>query len=216
MADIFDEVSKELKQERITSVLTKYTPHTIFLLVLIIVATSVAVVWKSHVVTKQREQGDIYNKMLFTLNSESDEKTANESIDHLIKAGSGGYQTLASFKKCKVLIKSGEYDEAIKLYDEINKDSSYDKALRDLAAVLAASVIIEQKKDNDIQNRLNQITSKDNVFRASGCLLKINYLLQNGNKEEALKLAREVSSDETVIIGIRNKADAIIATTLEQ
>jgi hypothetical protein len=211
VSDIFEEAGNELKQERIVGFVTKYAPHFICLLISIIIFTSIGVVWKNHVASKQRHLGDIYNKMLFLANNKDDVKATNEALDHLISSDDKGYQALAILKKCQLLIEAKQYDKAIELYDKIHHNKSLDKALRDLASLLATSLIIEQKQDNTIDKRLAYLVDKDNIFRASGMLLKISYLLQNNKKLEAMETAEKIVDDETIISTIRSKAQAILA-----
>jgi hypothetical protein len=214
MSDIFDEADSELKQEKLDKLLDKSIPYIICMVVVIIAATCFYVVWQKHVTKRQAEFGDIYNKTLTLLKNEKDQ-SALESLNYLVKKDNNGYACLARFKKAELLIKEGKIDEAVAIYDAIESSKPQDQAMADLASLLATSLLIENDKEDNINERFKRLERQDHAFRGSALLLKAGWLLKHNDNEAAIALLKTLIDNEGLIQAIRTKAEALLAITEE-
>src|SRR6202012_3580230 len=76
---------------------------------------------------------------------EQNEKAAAPLFDAVAKNG-GGFAVLARFQQANAALKAGDKGKAADLFTAIANDGSVDKAFKDLAAILAGLVLLDEGK----------------------------------------------------------------------
>ncbi|MDB5621684.1 MAG: tetratricopeptide repeat protein, partial [Devosia sp.] len=89
---------------------------------------------------------------------------AQAALDQVIAEGSGSYPVLAQFRKAGVLAKAGNPAEAVALYDSLANSQSNPR-LRELALVLAGTLMIDNGTLADVQSRIETIATEGNPLR---------------------------------------------------
>ncbi len=136
MADIFDEVSEELKQDQLIKTWKKYSKLIITLILLIIISL---VSYQAYITWNKKKIETISEQYLQALEeledknySKSQSLFLNDSKNH-----KSGYSTLSLFGLAESNYKSKKIDEMIINYKTIYDDESIDIYYRNLARILS-------------------------------------------------------------------------------
>ena len=136
MADIFDEVSEELKQDQLIQFWKKYSKLIItfiLLIILSVVSYQVYITWKKNKIEAISEQFFLALEKLEDKNySESQSLFLNNSQNY-----KSGYSILSLFGLAEINYQKGRIDEMILNYKAIYDDESVDNYYRDLSRILS-------------------------------------------------------------------------------
>ena len=136
MADIFDEVSEELKQDQLIQFWKKYSKLIItfiLLIILSVVSYQVYIIWKKNKIEAISEQFFLALEKLEDKNySESQSLFLNNSQNY-----KSGYSILSLFGLAETNYQNGRIDEMILNYKAIYDDESVDIYYRDLSRILS-------------------------------------------------------------------------------
>jgi hypothetical protein len=84
----------------------------------------------------------------------------------------------------------------IKVYDLLAQNNKVDMIIKDLAKLMAANIIIANNfSDYKIEERLEQLTNKQNNFYSSGIMLKALMLKNQKKVEELASFIKAVTPD---------------------
>ena len=136
MADIFDEVSEELKQDQLIKTWKKYSKLIITLILLIIISLvsyQAYITWNKKKIETISEQ---YLQALEELEDKNYSKSQSLFLNHS-KEHKSGYSTLSLFGLAESNYKSKKIDEMIINYKTIYDDESIDIYYRNLARILS-------------------------------------------------------------------------------
>lgn len=211
MSDIFREVDEDVRAQEYVRLWKTYGKYVIAGMFAIVVGTAASVAWRNYQTNKMRAEGDEYAaaKALYDDGKYADAATAFETMGQ--KAGAG-YALVARLQAAEALIKAGKTDEAIKAYDAIAADGSYDKAYRDLATL---SSVMQQMDTGDpgvLKGRLEAINTEDNAWRFSAQELLAALALRTGATDIAKDLFKELSGSSDAPSGIRDRAKEMLSS----
>jgi hypothetical protein len=196
MNDIFEEINSELQQERFISLFKKYAITIIMVIILLIISSVSYICWQSYLKNKAMQNGEIYYNIRNLEKTNNNESLIEESLTHLMKKNDSGYFVLGAFKKAQLLEKSQNYPEMIKVYDLLAQNNKVDMIIKDLAKLMAANIIIANNfSDYKIEERLEQLTNKQNNFYSSGIMLKALMLKNQKKVEELASFIKAVTPD---------------------
>ena len=209
MADIFDEVSEELKQEQLIQIWKKYSKHIfifIFLLILSVSSYQVYKIWNKKQLTKNSE-------VFFAGLQKLDTKKFQESADIFLKNSleqKDGYRTLSIFGLAQSNYKLGKISEMIENYRSIYEDNTIGSYYQHLARML--SVIKDNKNSFEkLQGRLSPILNSPSKLQLLASELEIILYIRFNKNDKALKainilLARsEITPEQKNRISLINK-----------
>jgi len=144
MADIFDEVSEELKQDQLIQLWKKYSKLIITFFVLLVLSVStyqVYMIWNEKKLTESSEQ---FFSGLEKLDNKDFEKSAeiflNSSLDQ-----KDGYRVLSIFGLAHSNFENGKISEMVSNYQTIYEDKTIGNYYQDLARILS---VIKDNKSN--------------------------------------------------------------------
>ncbi len=151
MADIFDEVSEELKQDQLIKIWKKYSKliiTIIFLIIISLISYQAYITWNKNKIETISEQ---YFQALEELENKNYSKSLslflNNSQNH-----KSGYRILSLFGLAELNYQNGKTDEMIINYKTIYDDEGIDIYYRNLARIL--SVIKDNSNSFDRQKSL--------------------------------------------------------------
>lgn len=206
-----NEAKEELKKENLEIILRKYGKHIVILVALAVISMAALSWYKGHKEALRVENGDKYSEAL-RLSTRGKTDDALSIFSDLSEKGQNGYKQTASFKKAEILANQGKYKEAAEVYDAVTKDNAADGAIRELASLYAASVLIEHFPDDEsIGGRLDKLTAGGNIWRFSAQELAGIYHLKKGDKTKAAEIFTVLSSDISTPPMLRDRAEKIVS-----
>ena len=185
MADIFDEVSEELKQDQLIKLWKKYS-KLIIILILFIIISLVSyqgyVIWDKKKIEAISEQ---YFQALEKLEDKNFSKShslfLNNSQNH-----TSGYSILSLFGLAETNYKNGKIDEMILNYKTIYDDESIDIYYRNLSRIL--SVLKDNSSSFDQQKLLLEpILRSPNLLQILAAELEVLLFIKFDKIKEAKK-----------------------------
>jgi hypothetical protein len=161
--NIFREVDEELRSDRMRNFWKRFAPYVIGAAVLIVVGVAANEGWSwYHANNAARSSDELY--AAFDLADGGDIAAAQTQLDKLIADGSGSYPMLAQFKEAGLLAKDGKPAEAVDAYDALAVNLP-NQHLRELALVLAGSLLVDSGTLADVQQRVETIATDGNPLR---------------------------------------------------
>ena len=185
MADIFDEVSEELKQDQLIKLWKKYSKLIIILILLIImslVSYQAYVIWNKKKIEAISEQ---YFQAIEKLEDKNYLKShslfLNNSQNH-----KSGYSILSLFGLAETNYQKGKIDEMILNYKTIYDDESIDIYYRNLSRIL--SVLKDNSSSFDQQKLLLEpILRSPNLLQILAAELEVLLFIKFDKIKEAKK-----------------------------
>ena len=183
MADIFDEVSEELKQDQLKKIWQDYSKYIISVSI-ILFASGLGYFfydkWKI-------EKLEVSSSHFFSGLEKLEEKNFKSSLDYFSKGinqDNLGYKTLSLFGIAEANFKIGKIDEMILNYKEIYEDPNIDIYYRDLSRLL--SVMKDNKSSFETQKQiLEPILNSPSKLQLLAAELEILLLIRFDKVDEA-------------------------------
>lgn len=182
MADIFQEVDEDLRRDKALAFWKKYQNYIFALVLLTVAATAAISGWRSYTQHRIEANGAAYLAALQT--QEHDPKAAQAQFDALAKDG-GGFAALARFQQANQALKAGDKAKAAELFSALAADGSVDKAVKDLAAVLAGLVLLDEGKGADAAKLVEPLTGDNQPYRFSALDIQGQAALAAGDRKKA-------------------------------
>lgn len=166
MADIFNEIDEELRNEQIRKLWDRYG-----VLVLVAAVAIVAVVagWRGYDywrTLQSRAQGDVFTAATRLARS-GDFDGAAEKLRGLAETGSGGYPALAALRSAAGLADRGDEAGAIRAFDAVAVKSTTPPLLADVARVRAAYLALDTEERAAVEARVAPLALAGKPFRHS-------------------------------------------------
>jgi len=158
MADIFDEIEEELKQDRLNSLWTKYGSYLIGFAVAIVAVVAGYQAYTGWQKSTIETAADTYHQ---ALKSEQPATALGEVRSDL----SAGYQMLAGFRQAEALAKDGKMAEAEQAYLALSTDSNIDSLYQDIALLLSVMTAAQTADTAELKQRLEPLISSANVLQ---------------------------------------------------
>ena len=192
MADIFDEVSEELKQDQLVQLWKKYSKYIFIFITLLILSISSYqgyMFWNKKQLTASSEQ---YFSGLEKLDSKEFQESANiflnSSLDH-----KNGYRVLSIFGLAHSNFMNGKNSEMIQNYQSIYDDKNIGNYYQHLARLL--SVIKDKNSSLDkLQARLNPILNSPSKLQLLAAELEIILYIRFNKIDKALEYIKTLLS----------------------
>ncbi len=185
MADIFDEVSEELKQDQLIKIWKKYSKliiTIIFLIIISLISYQAYLTWNKKKIETISEQ---YFQALEELENKNYSKGLSLFLNNSQKHNSG-YRILSLFGLAELNHQNGKTDEMIINYKTIYDDEGIDVYYRNLARIL--SVIKDNSSSFDRQKLLLEpILNSPNNLQIIAAELEVMLLIKFDKIKEAQK-----------------------------
>ncbi len=129
MADIFDEINEELKQDRITALWKRYGNYVIAMVVAVVAGISLTQGYSYYEKQRQSQSAELFFNAILS----DDVKTTLEAATTEL---SGGYVLLAEFRLAAALAENAKAAEAEQLYLDLSTRDGIHQIYRDIALLL--------------------------------------------------------------------------------
>jgi hypothetical protein len=182
VADIFQEVQEDLRRDKALAFWKKYQNYIFAAALLAVAATAAISGWRTYSQHRMETAGTAYLTAMQTF--DHDPKAAAAQFDALASGGSG-FAVLARFQQANVALKAGDKAKAAQLFTAISSDSGIDKAMRDMATVLAAMTLLDIGKPADAAKLVQPLTGDNQPYRFSALDIQGQAALASGDRKKA-------------------------------
>ena len=176
MADIFDEVSEELKQDQMVQLWKKYSKYIISFVFFVIISISSYqgyVIWNEK---KLNESSEEFFKALESLENKKFSKSSEIFLKSSLEQNSG-YKMLSLFGLAESNFKNGKIKEMISNYKSIYEDDDIDDYYKYLARIL--SVIKDDVSSfENLQSRLKPILNNPSKLQMLASEVEIGLFIK--------------------------------------
>src|SRR5947209_6292457 len=215
VADIFDEVSEDLRADRARQLLQRYGYLLIVAAVLVVAGVGGWKWWQAKQRTEQEAVAAAY------LNASREASTpveapsparadALDAFSRMAANGPEGYRTLARLRAAALKVSAGDLPGALALWDQVSADTSADAQLRDLANLLWVQHQVDAGDPAAVQGRLAPLVAPGNPWRPLALECQAWLLLRTGDQNGAKAILRGLVSDARAPDGVRARAGGLL------
>ena len=160
------EVDDDLRTDQFKSLWERYGIVLAGLAIAIVLATAGFEGWKWWRDAQASKSGDLFLAALTQANEQKPDE-ALKSLTDLEKSGFGSYPVLARMRAATVHAVKGDAMAAVDAFDAISADTSIDPAIRDMATLRAALLLVDTGSYEDVAKRAESLASEGNALRHS-------------------------------------------------
>jgi hypothetical protein len=165
VSDIFREVDEEVRREQLKKLWERYGTYMLAACVLVVVAVGGWRAYQWQQDKKAAEAGSAFQAAL-TLAGDGKSQEAEDAFAKLTTTSTPSYRVLSRFREAAEAARR-DPQAAVAIYDKVVTDSSAGPVMQDLAALRAATILVDSAAYSDIQRRLESLTAQDRPFRHS-------------------------------------------------
>jgi len=211
VSDIFHEVDEEVRREQLRQLWQKYGWLLITACVLVVLG---AAGWRTYEFyeAKQAAEASAKFEAAAALVNDGKNKEAEEAFAEIAKSGTSSYRMLAKFREAGELARRDPKAGAA-IFDQLAADSSIGRTMQDLAAVRAATLLVDTEPYSEIAKRLEPLTAADRAFRHSARSLLALSAWKANDAAATRKWSEMILADPETPPGTRGQAQMIMALT---
>ena len=207
MADIFDEVSEELKQDQLIQFWKKYSKYFISIALVLIIS------FLGYFFYNQWKQKTLENSSLqyFSAIKKLENKEFESSLEDFSKGvneNNRGYKILSLFGLAEANFKLGKINEMILNYETIYNNQDIDIYYRDLARLLTVMKNNTRPFDEQI-NILKPILNSPSKLQLLASELKILLMIKFNKIDDAKESIDQLLSRSEISFEQKNRLDLI-------
>ncbi len=207
MADIFDEVSEELKQDQLIQFWKKYSKLIITFISLIILS----VISYQAYITWNKKKIEAISEQFFQALEKLEDKNYSESQSLFLNNSQkykSGYSILSLFGLAESNYQNGKIDEMILNYKTIYDDESIDIYYRDLSRIL--SVLKDNSSSFDQQKLLLEpILKSPSILQVLAAELEVLLFIKFDKIKEAQKALKDLLKRSDISFEQKNRLELI-------
>lgn len=199
MADIFDEIDEELKQDRAKQVWARYGKYVVSAAVAVVLGVGASQGFTAWKQSQAEASADLYSQAI-----------ASDDAVTMLEAGLGdltdGYALLGRFQIAAGKAGDGDAAAAEGVYLEIAADASVDALYRDAATLLSVMNAPESSNSSDLQDRLEPLANGSGPWRPLALELSAALDLKAGDRDAASAKLQEIIELEGAPPELRQRA----------
>lgn len=201
------EVDEDLKQEKNEQLWKKLLPYIISVALGIIFFTSGYVFWDNYSNNVKQKLGDDFTAAV-ELANEEDVDAALIALDRIVDKGSDGYVTLSKMKKASLLIESGNFEDGLDIYLDLEKNA-VDQSFRDISTILYVLNSIDTKNPDLLLEKLIPL-EKSKIWKSSALELMAFIYLKKSDKTKAIEIFRRLSQFQDTPSSLSNRSQNML------
>lgn len=199
------EVNEEYRKERARLLWERYGFLVIGVATAIVLGTAAFVGYRYWVESRANASGDAFLAALQLANEgKTDEAIA--AFGKLEEEGYGAYPVLARMRAATVKADEGDFEGAIKEFDAVAADKGIATAIRDMARLRAALLLVDHGTYADVSSRVEPLTADTNELRHSAREALGLSAWKEGKAAEALALFDQIAADQAAPQNLRQRA----------
>lgn len=166
MADIFNEIDEELRQEKLKKLWDRWGVLVLVAAVAVVVAVAGWRVWDHMRLQRAAAEGDAYVAAT-ELAKAGDAKGAEEALLTLAKTSAGGYPVLSALRAAGARAQAGEIEPAITAFDAIAADPKTPLRFAEIARIRAAYLAVDVADRAAVEARATPMAEAGRPYRAA-------------------------------------------------
>ena len=207
MADIFDEVSEDLRKDQYKQIWLKYK-KIIISLVSIFVLSVIAFKYIQHYQEKKKiEVATLYFNGLNEIKNKNYDK-AEDIFKEIIKSADLGYTVLSHFKLASIYLNKKDYQSMERNYNKIINLDKINKSYKEYALFLKITNSPNINNDKKIA-LLKPILTSPGEFQPIASELEILYLIENKKFENAKNKLEKLLKQKNISNNQKNRLNTI-------
>jgi hypothetical protein len=209
VSDIFREVDEEVRREQFKKLWDRYQNLVIIGAVLIVAAVAG---WRGYewwTAKKAMEAGSAFEEAI-TLSEAGKHAESSAAFARIATDGTAGYRYLARLRQATELAQT-DPKSAITAYQQIAADSAAGPVLRDLAALRAGSLLIDQGNYAEARKILEPLAGSDRTFRHTARELLALAAWRSGDVAEIKRWSDMMSTDPQTPPATRSRVEMLMA-----
>lgn len=201
----FREVNEEMRQAQARAIWDRFAPVIIAIVVVVVLGTIGYVTYNWWASGRANASGDQFSQAL-QLASENKPDEAIAALEKLEQDGVGAYPVLARMRTATILSQRGEFDAAVKQFDEVSADSAIPQALRDMARLRAGLLLVDHGSYADVASRVETLAVDTNPLRHSAREALALAAWKDNRPADAMPLLQQISDDQNAPGNMRQRA----------
>lgn len=207
MADIFDEVDEELRQERAAKLWKKYGVYVIAAAVAVVVAVGGHRFWREHQASQRIAASERYEAALDRIAEAPD--AAMTDLAAIAEDGTGGYATLAAFREAGLAIEQGDRARGVTLYQELARGNT-PAPFKTLAGYLSVLHRVRHDAPNELLAAIAPIADGAGPWRALALEVRAVLQLEAGDVAAARATLEVIADDAETPQRLRTRATEML------
>ena len=211
MADLFQEIDDELRQDKASRLWRVYGKYVVAVAIVIIISVGGYKFWQQ----KQLDDGEkasIAYEAALARSASGDHKGAIDQLNEEEIGIVAGYAALSQMQKANLAMKINDFEAALITFKEIAKNDNYPKSIKEWASFRYATVRVEKQIDSNALADLDSLIASDSPWRFLAKEIKAIKEIETGNKSEAKVIFSELSDDENAPERLRVRAAEFLKT----
>ena len=203
------EVNEELRSEQVRAVWRRFGPVLIGGAVAVVISTAGYVGYEYWRESKAAVSGD---QFLTALDLAGEKKTdeALSALKKLETEGAGSYPVLAQLRTATLLEQKKDMAGAVTAFDAVAADSKAPVALRDVAKLRAAYILVDTGSYEDVAKRAETLSADGNPMRGSAREVLGLAAYKAGRADDARKLFQQNADDAAIPANLRQRANTML------
>lgn len=182
MADIFDELEEDLKEQKIYDLWKKWGNWIIGVALLIVIGSACVPAWKYYHHRVKADESTRYASAL-QLVAEGKMDEAQKIFADLTTAGRTGYAQLAALQSAALSTREG----ALKTYQDLSTREAANLSFAGLSKVLAGYAGAGSNQAASLETQFVPLAASGNPWQGLSLELQGVYALEKGDKNQAAK-----------------------------
>ena len=199
------EVNEEIRQDQARALWDRFGPVALGAAVLVVLVTAGFVGYDYWSTSRANRSGDAFSQAL-ALANEGKNDEALGALQALEAEGYGAYPLLARMRAATVLGAKGDFAGAVAGFDAVAADGSIPAAIRDMASLRAALLLVDNGTYAEVAARAEALTSDADPLRHSAREALGLSAWKEGRSSDALKLFEQIVADEAAPRNARQRA----------
>ena len=192
MADIFEEISKEVQQEKWAALWHKYQKQISTFCIAVLVLSLLGWYWQYRQTEITGEASQAYTSAVFQLDM-NNPTGALHSLEGTAQKSGHTYVDLAGLLGGSLLRQTGDQEGAAAAYEMVVKNADA-AGLKDLALLKLLYVKADMKSYEDVLARVDALTGETCVWRNLALELKAFALSELGKHQEAQDILKTLGA----------------------
>jgi hypothetical protein len=205
----FREVNQELRSDQMHNAWKRYGRIAIGVALLVVVGTAGwrgYEYWENH---GSSQSGDRFIAAL-ALASEGKNDEALSALGAIEQDGTGAYPVLAKLRAASVQQAKGDTPAAIEAYRQVGNDGAAPQAIRDLAKLRAAWILIDTGSYEDVAAEAQAMTAQGHVLASSAREALGLAAYKAGNMQQAKQWFQQIADDAQASRNVANRAQIML------
>ena len=210
MSDIFREVDEEVRHERMFKLWRNYGSYVIAAAAAVTLGVAGGVAIKEYLQSQRLAEGAAFTAAVELLD-DGQPQLAVQRFAALADDAGGGYAALASLRWAQALSAAGDIEGALEVLERLAADDGADRALRDLAGLVAVFHLMDSAAPDVLERRLEPLMKDGSPWRASARELAGLVAFRRGEPDRAREIFSGLTADALAPPSVRNRAAEFLA-----